>query len=575
MPSAALLASLLAFRVVYYLIPFAVGAILLVGYEVGQRRERLAQTAGALARLASAAVPRVLAAATFVAGVVLLISGATPGVGSRLHLLDRVLPLAVIEVSHSWDRDRPGVTLLAMGLRRRLDVAYHLTVMLLGAAGLLAAQGSRYEEAIALTWCWRCCCRPVPTSIAAPRLRASAQNGLDRGGGPGVAHDHLAGCSPSSTWNFPDDVVAVRPARRRAAVPARQVGVLAMLVSSAGGSLLAARHAPPARRGGDGASPAIVAAAPVAASHLALMGDKALLISPDGRGFVMYALSRRSWVAMGDPVGPEDVQEDLAWRFRELVDKHGGYAVFYQVSAKPLPLYIDLGLTPLKLGEEAGVPLAGFSLDGPDRRGLRRTQRQVEKAACAFSLVMPEGVADLLPELQRVSDAWLTTKNTREKGFSLGRFDANYVRRLPVALVRREQELVAFATLWPSGDRAELSADLIRYGPEAPAGVMEYLLVELMLWGRAQGYHRFNLGMAPLSGLANRSFAPLWNRLNALVFRHGEHFYQFQGLRLYKAKFRPEWVPKYLASPGGLAVPRILADVTAWISGGLRGAVRQ
>jgi phosphatidylglycerol lysyltransferase len=169
----------------------------------------------------------------------------------------------------------------------------------------------------------------------------------------------------------------------------------------------------------------------------------------------------------------------------------------------------------------------------------------------------------------------LTTKNTREKGFSLGRFDGDYVCRLPVALVRRQQELVAFATLWPGGARAEFSADLVRHAPDAPGGVMDYLFVELMLWGHAQGYDSFNLGMAPLSGLENRSFAPLWNRLNALVFLHGEHFYHFQGLRLYKEKFRPEWAPKYLASPGGLAVPRILADVTALISGGLRGAVRK
>jgi phosphatidylglycerol lysyltransferase len=79
--------------------------------------------------------------------------------------------------------------------------------------------------------------------------------------------------------------------------------------------------------------------------------------------------------------------------------------------------------------------------------------------------------------------------------------------------------------------------------------------------------------MAPLSGLQNRTLAPLWNRAGALLYRHGEHFYNFRGLRQYKDKFDPLWEPRYLASPGGLALPRVLANTAALISGGLRGVV--
>ena len=58
------------------------------------------------------------------------------------------------------------------------------------------------------------------------------------------------------------------------------------------------------------------------------------------------------------------------------------------------------------------------------------------------------------------------------------------------------------------------------------------------------------------------------------MFRHGEHFYNFQGLRAYKDKFQPEWFPKYLASPGGLATPQILANVSTLISGGVTKLLR-
>ena len=79
--------------------------------------------------------------------------------------------------------------------------------------------------------------------------------------------------------------------------------------------------------------------------------------------------------------------------------------------------------------------------------------------------------------------------------------------------------------------------------------------------------------MAPFSGLEQRSLGSRWSKVGGFLYRHGEHFYNFQGLRAYKDKFGPVWEPCYLASPNGLALPRILADVAALISGGIRGVV--
>jgi phosphatidylglycerol lysyltransferase len=310
-------------------------------------------------------------------------------------------------------------------------------------------------------------------------------------------------------------------------------------------------------------------------SHLALLGDKALLIDGDNSAMLMYGVEGRSWVSLGDPIGDEDAGEELAWRFRELADRHGGWTVFYEVGTERLPLYIDLGLSLLKLGEEAIVPLTTFSLEGNHRKGLRRALREAEKRGVSFEMLEPHEVALHLPKLREISDAWLDDKRAREKGFSLGRFDEAYLLRHPLALVRHRDEIVAFANIWTSAQKAELSVDLMRWAAGAPPGMMDYLFIQLMLWGHAQGYERFNLGMAPLSGLENRALAPLWARAGALVFRFGENFYNFRGLRQYKEKFDPIWEPRYLASPGGLALPRILTNVAALISGGIGGIVRK
>ncbi|MGH9420115.1 MAG: phosphatidylglycerol lysyltransferase domain-containing protein, partial [Thermoanaerobaculia bacterium] len=276
--------------------------------------------------------------------------------------------------------------------------------------------------------------------------------------------------------------------------------------------------------------------------NLALLGDKPLFFSPSGKSFLMYGVEGRSWIAKGDPLGAEDEKQELIWQFRELCDLHAGWPVFYEVQRQNLHFYLDLGLTILKIGEEARVPLENFSLAGSHHSWMRQTLRRVERE-CVFEIIDPAPVID---ELRGISDSWLAQKRAREKGFSLGFFSDDYIRRCKVAIVRRDDHIVAFANLW-DGAGEELSSDLMRQLPDAPAGVMDYMFVTLILWGQQQGYRWLNMGMAPLSGLENRALGTMWSRVGALAYRFGENFYNFQGLRQYKEKFDPVWEPMYLA----------------------------
>jgi phosphatidylglycerol lysyltransferase len=104
---------------------------------------------------------------------------------------------------------------------------------------------------------------------------------------------------------------------------------------------------------------------------------------------------------------------------------------------------------------------------------------------------------------------------------------------------------------------------------------MDYLFTELLLWGKAEGFQFFNFGMAPLSGLENRPLAPLWTQSGAYIFKYGEHFYNFQGLRQYKEKFNPAWHSRYLACSKGFILPRVLTNIAALISGGLTGIIKK
>jgi phosphatidylglycerol lysyltransferase len=57
-----------------------------------------------------------------------------------------------------------------------------------------------------------------------------------------------------------------------------------------------------------------------------------------------------------------------------------------------------------------------------------------------------------------------------------------------------------------------------------------------------------------------------------MMVHHGAQFYNFAGLRSFKAKFDPLWEPAYIIYPEG-ALPLVLADIAALIGGGWTGIV--
>ncbi len=147
-----LLPVFVVYRAVYYLLPFAVGLIALVADEMHQQRTHLARAVGWMGEIARQVTPRVLAASTFLSGLVLLLSGATPASPGRLDLLDRLLPLGVIETSHFLGSVAgAGLLVLSHGLARRLDAAYYLssTLIVVG-MGASLLKGFDFEEAALL-----------------------------------------------------------------------------------------------------------------------------------------------------------------------------------------------------------------------------------------------------------------------------------------------------------------------------------------------------------------------------------------------------------------------------------------
>ncbi|WP_176592108.1 bifunctional lysylphosphatidylglycerol flippase/synthetase MprF [Sphingobium sp. EM0848] len=568
-----LLAALIAYRLIYYLIPLMLGVIAIALHEGNNWRHPVSRVLDGAQSAASGMAPVMLSLLVAVGGVILLISGALPAIKYRMHIVTGWLPLSFVEASH-FAASIIGtlLILLASGLYRRLDAAFWMTRSLLLAGALFSLiKGLDYEEASALLIIagllqWTRGAFYRRTSFTAEALTPAWIATLAVAVGLSIwigffAYKHVD-YQNDLWWHFGPHANAARFLR---------AGLASAVLAVAAAFWRMFRPATAPRRAdrpSNTPSTDALALAERTDAFLATTGDKLFLISESGRAFVMYQVQGHSWIVMGDPVGDREEWPDLLWQLRERADAEQGRLLLYQLSLDALPLAIDLGFVIVKYGEEARVDLHHFTLEGPDAKPLRYAERRAVREGASFEIVPGRHVPLLLNELQQISDEWLAAKGHGEKAFSVGRFDPAYIATCDCAIVRQEGRIVAFANIWATANRRELSVDLMRYVGDAPYGTMDFLFIRLMLWGREQGYDWFTLGLAPLSGIEARRLSPLWAKAGAFFFRHGESFYGFEGLRAYKDKYSPRWEPRFIAGPRGISLSRAMIDLQKLVGGG-------
>jgi phosphatidylglycerol lysyltransferase len=574
---AQIIGSLISFRIIYYILPLIIAGLLFGFYEIIGKRLSTKRFQVSLTGRAFRLIPSVFAAITFLGGVVLLFSGAIPAVHSRMIKLSNFLPLHIIEASHFLGSIiGMALVLIAFGLQKRLKAAYYLSVSLLGAGILFSfMKGLRYEEAIVLGLFFLVL---IPSRNQFYRKSLGTELRFTPGWFVAIglvllcfiwlgffSYRHVE-YSGELWWQFSLRGDASRFLRV-------SVGAASLVFAFSLSRLIRPAPLKPSLPDKEDLEKArlIVNQSSSTDATLALTGDKGLIFNKKMNAFIMYGIERRSWVSLGNPVGPEAEWQELFIMFRNMSSRNGGLTVFYEVDESHTDFYQESGLALFKFGEQGRVPLKDFSLEGSTRKDLRQTLNHVEKEGCRFEIIPQKEVPSILPDLRRVSDIWLEARHTKEKGFSLGFFSPEYLTQFPHAVIKKDGRIVAFANILTGAEKEKMSVDLMRYDSDAPHGVMEYLFIKLMLQGKQDGYRWFNLGMVPLAGLESDSLALVWNKIGTFIFKHGEHFYNFQGLRNYKQKFDPVWKPKYIALPGGFALPRVIMDIATLVSGGVRG----
>lgn len=535
-------------------------------------RDRFAQSGAALFDHA----PAVAAWAAFIIGAMALLASVTassppiPGLSTLEAIADEAPEFSVSVAG-------VGLMSLAVGLYRRIDTAWAAALVLLGLVATYAV--TRHEHVVAGILCVAGLVALVVSRRAFYRHAGLAAMTPSRTLYLVIAAAIVAaligailwaserpGFSEAPWWSLIADARLGR-AGRIVFVAALVLGAIALW----SGLLAPVRRSPAAPAPGDFEKLENLFATAEALrpeAHLAFLGDKSFVFAEDGAACVMAARAGGSYVAMGAPIGRRARWRDALARFRDAADALALRPVVYAAPPDQLPDLLDLGFRVEKVGENAVIDLPTFSLAGSKRQDLRTARRRLpEREGATFEILSGEQVVAHAEALRVVSDAWLALHKSSEKGFSLGDFNTDFLARGPLALVRVKGAIVAFATLWTTPDKRWAAIDLMRYEPTlAPRGAMDFLFAETLLWAQREGYARFDLGMAPLSGLAEERHAPLFARMGRLIFEQGAAFYNFEGLRKFKEKFAPEWEPRYLAAPGAWSMPIVLAEIAVLTS---------
>lgn len=523
---------------------------------------------------------RFVALLVAVLGCINVLSAVTPALEDRLLRLAPYVPGIVRHGAHlSATLAGFGLLLLAENLGRRKRIAWLLAELLLGISITShLAKGLDWEEAlaalVAALWLWS-----LRQEFQAQSDRPSIRHGLQTlavavlftlayGALGFYLLDHhfnvnfgLAGAVRQTVVMFTEfynpGIEPITGFGRYFAdsiyvIGAATLGYAALMLFR---PVLVRQPATPAERAR--AKRIIEAHGCSSLARFTLFDDKSYWFS-EGGSVIAYAAKGRAAVTLGDPVGPEQDFGAAVRAFRACYLHRDWQAAFYQVLPDHLDEYRAAGLQVLHIGDEAVLGLAAFTLEGGHNKSVRGAVNRLTREGYRAECIDPPLSSQVLLELRQVSDEWLTLMHGREKRFSLGWFDDEYLRNSPVMVVRTpEARISAFANILPEYQKNECTIDLMRRRREVESGTMDFLFVHLFQWARERGYDGFNLGLCALSGVGETPDDPVVEQALHYLYEHVNQFYNFKGLHAFKDKFHPRWEPRYLAYPGAPDLPAI------------------
>jgi lysyl-tRNA synthetase class 2 len=522
-------------------------------------------------------LPQLAALGTGLAGLVNLASAVTPNIGWRDELLLQFAPLAALRVSHAAAVPASLLLLVAAPYlwRRRFGALQLALGLLVGLGVLNLLKGLDLEEAAAsfalaaVLWVGR-------SSFYVRHDPAGLRTALSRL--PLVAGGGLLFCGLAVWLAAPES--ASLDAVLRQTVDALlwqpgpidfrdELGFVDEAVGLTGALVLAwcfwmvlrplaVPRALPDFRLRKAAGRLVRRHGSDTLAYFKLRRDQHYLFSKDGRAFLGYRVEAGVLLVSGDPVGPDAAIPGLLRELSSFAETRGLRIAALGVGERLLPLWRQLGLRTLYLGDEALVDTRTFSLEGRPIRKVRQSVSRLEKAGYSAEL---HGLAGLdeqqVAELERVSRSW--RDGSAERGFAMS-LDAlrreDHGDSLVLVGIDAEERVRGFLQFVPTFGRAAVSLSLMRRDHDTPNGLTEFLIVKAIELLRERGIDEVSLNFSVFSRLIHGPRGPLQRAL-ARGLLVADSYFQIERLYRFNAKFFPRWETRYVVYECRLGLPRV------------------
>ncbi len=293
--------------------------------------------------------------------------------------------------------------------------------------------------------------------------------------------------------------------------------------------------------------------------YFALRRDKNYFFSSDGESLIAYLYVRGTAMVAADPIGPPGDTARTVDEFLAFCAGRGWRTAFFAVREADAEIYRARGMHVVYLGDEAILHCDEFSLDGAGMKAVRAAVKHIEKDHSFELIAETEASPELIAELNEISEEW--RKGAPERGFTmeLGEDVEGGEPDFVLAVAHQGDRVEGFLRFVPVyGERPGYSLDLMRRRPDAANGITEYLIAEAALALGARDFKRLSLNFAAWGRLLDSAEdAGLSGRLQRLMAKGLNPFFQIQSLRDFNQKFGPEWVPRSVVIDDLSDLPRV------------------
>ncbi|MEN3362390.1 MAG: lysyl-tRNA synthetase, class [Mycobacteriales bacterium] len=294
--------------------------------------------------------------------------------------------------------------------------------------------------------------------------------------------------------------------------------------------------------------------------YFALRRDKSVVWSPTCKSAITYRVVHGVALASGDPIGDSEAWPGAITAFLDLAEEHAWVPAVMGCSETGATVYGRHGMDALELGDEAIVGVAEFTLDGRSMRGVRQAVSRVARAGYSVSVRRAREIPTAeMTELLAVASAWRGAAVERGFSMALSRLGDPADGDCVVVTAHRDGVLRGLLHFVPWGTDG-LSLDLMRRDRTADNGLNELLITRLIEAAPDLGVTRLSLNFAVFRSALERGerigagpVSRVWRSL--LVF--ASRWWQIETLYRFNVKFRPTWEPRFVSFTGTRDLPRV------------------